>query len=268
MEGITIFAVIPSFYLLTTRQHTNTMRNKHFLLLPLVFIFSFITAEAQMNTDNSYLRKNYLQSKTAKKAAAKKARKKELKQIRLASKKKATDSINSSTNPTLRDCAYLKGKIPTTAEGVVCFEHTFCSKTKTTQQIFDILKKEALQKIDYTKDLDISRILSESKDTLIATICEPMYFKKKKWEADSALFQYQYFVKQNKNSVTLRIWFISYCYEQDRSYGFNYKAEEWITDKYALSKDGLSLLKLPGKFRRKTIDYTNSLFNDLETKTQ
>ena len=64
------------------------MRNKHFLLLPLVFIFSFITAEAQMNTDNSYLRKNYLQSKTAKKAAAKKARKKELKQIRLASKKK------------------------------------------------------------------------------------------------------------------------------------------------------------------------------------
>ena len=233
------------------------------LILLLLLLAGIATADAQMNTDNSYLRKNYQQSKTAKKAAERKARKKATKEIRLAKK---ADSTNCPTKPA--DSTYLAGKVPVTAEGVVCFEHTFTSKTKDSQQIIDILKEKALQKAEETKDLDISRILSESKDTLIATICEPLYFKRKKWEADSTLLQYQYFVTKDNNSATLRIWFLSYCYEQEREFGFNYKAEEWITDEYALSKDGLSLLKQPGKFRRKTIDYVHQLFDELEKQIQ
>ncbi len=234
----------------------------------LLFLGGIATANAQMNTDNSYLRKNYLESKTAKKAAERKARKKALKEARFAAKSKSKDSATTSSPLRLPDSQYLAGKVPLTADGVVCFEHTFVSKTKSSQQVFDILKDKALQKAEETKLLDISRILSESKDTLVATICEPLYFKRKKWESDSTLFQYQYFVTKDNSSTTLRIWFISYCYEQNRESGFNYKAEEWITDKFALSKDGLSLLKQPGKFRKKTIDYIRQLFDKLEELIQ
>ncbi len=241
---------------------------KKTMLLLLLFLAGIATADAQMNTDNSYLRKNYQQSKTAKRAAEKKARKKAAKEIRLAKKNEAKDSTATTPIPQSADSAYLAGKVPMTADGVVCFEHTFVSKTKDSQQVFNILKQKALQKAEETKALDISRILSESKDTLVATICEPLYFKRKKWEADSTLLQYQYFVTKDSSSTTLRIWFISYCYEQERESGFNYKAEEWITDKYALSKDGLSLLKYPGKFRRKTIDYIGQLFEELDNIIQ
>lgn len=244
------------------------MEKRLFTLI--LLLTCFVVANAQMNTDNSYLRKNYSESKTAKKAAERKARKKAIKEARAAKKQKqATGSKNTESKIiSLSDSLYLKGAVPTTADGVVCFEHKFASGNKSSQQIFSILKDFATQKIEETKELDISRILSESSDTLIATICEPLYFKKKKWEADSTLIQYQYFVTKSNNDITLRIWFISYCYEQDRAFGFNYKAEEWITDKYALAKDGLSLLKLPGKFRKKTIDYINQTFKDLDMQIQ
>ena len=241
---------------------------KKTLLLLLLLLTSAIVTNAQMDTDNSYLRKNYLESKTAKKAAEKKAQKKALKEARLAKKQSKNSKKNNIAQPSTKASAvntkYLGGAVPTTNDGIVCFSHTFVDKNKSTQQFYDIFKNFALQKINDTQNIERSRILSESKDTLIATICEPIYFKRKKWEADSTLMQYQYNVTFKDNTATLRIWFISYSYDQEREFAFNYRAEEWITDQYALSKDGLSLLKLPGKFRKKTVDYVNDIFNELE----
>lgn len=234
---------------------------KKLLSLLILFFVSITVANAQMNTDNSYLRKNYIQSKTAKKAAAKKV----VKDARAtnSANSKATKQKNTSA-VALPNSMYLAGALNTTNDGVVYFEKTFTSNTKNKQQLYDYLKSVANSKIDKNKALDISRILSESGDTLVATICEPIYFKRKKWESDSTLIKYQYLATVTENTATVRVWFISYCYEQDGDFGFNYKAEEWITDNYALSKDKLSLLKLPGKFRIKTIDYVNDLFKEIE----
>lgn len=254
--------------------------NKALILFLLLFA-GLTAAEAQMNTDNSYLRRNYEQSKTAKKAAEKKARKQALKDAKAkdreqkkAQKEQGKIYYNATPKPAVlqaetpapNDNQYLEGAVPTTAEGVVCFERTFTSENKSGNQIFDILKEFADEKIEQTDYLEISRVLSESKDTLVASVCEPMYFKRKKWEADSTLIQYQYLATVKDNSATLRIWFISYCYEQSQISGFNYKAEEWITDKYALSKDKRSLLKLPGKFRTKTIEYINNIFDIIDQR--
>lgn len=240
---------------------------KKLLSLLILFFVSITVANAQMNTDNSYLRKNYMQSKTAKKAAAKKAAKKAVKDARAAksaNSKTAKQKNTAASASALPNSMYLEGAINTTDDGVVYFEKTFTSKTKNKQQLYDYLKSVANSKIEQNKALDISRILSESGDTLVATICEPIYFKRKKWESDSTLIKYQYLATVTENTATVRAWFISYCYEQDSDFGFNYKAEEWITDDYALSKDKLSLLKLPGKFRIKTIDYINDLFKEIE----
>jgi len=269
-----------------------------------------MVAQAQMPTDNSYLRENYKNSKTAQRAAEKKAIKEARKEAKKAAKEAAkkqkeeqkalantqkaqnksqkTQTTTQSTktqpviyvktkegNVTTSDKAkqeavakmstYLEGAVPTTAEGIVYFEKQIpftCSK----QQAYTVIKDLAEEKINASKHLGVSRIISESGDTLVANISEPIYFKRKKWESDSTVMKYQYLTNVKDNVATVRIWFISYCYEQNPALGFNYKAEEWITDNYGLTKDKLSLSKVTGKFRRKTIDYTDEIFATIEER--
>ena len=57
---------------------------------------------------------------------------------------------------------------------------------------------------------------------------------------------------------------IFYLYEEERT-AMNYKAEEWITDKWGLNKKQNKLSRVSGKFRRKTIDRKDYLFNKLES---
>jgi hypothetical protein len=65
--------------------------------------------------------------------------------------------------------------------------------------------------------------------------------------------------------VIARIFNIRYWYEEDREGGVKFSAEEWITNEWSLNKKGTKLSKKSGKFRVKTIDRTEEIFNDLET---
>jgi colicin import membrane protein len=53
---------------------------------------------------------------------------------------------------------------------------------------------------------------------------------------------------------------IYYIYDEERQ-PLTYKAEEWITDEYGLKKKKDKLSRVSGKFRRKTIDRKDYLFN-------
>ena len=57
---------------------------------------------------------------------------------------------------------------------------------------------------------------------------------------------------------------IHYLYEEERD-PQQYKAEEWITDEYALRKNKQKLARISGKFRRKTIDRKDFIFNKLNS---
>jgi colicin import membrane protein len=57
---------------------------------------------------------------------------------------------------------------------------------------------------------------------------------------------------------------ISYDYDTDRK-PVHYTAEEWITDKYAVNKKHTKLYPISGKFRRKTIDRKDFIFNKFNT---
>jgi colicin import membrane protein len=46
--------------------------------------------------------------------------------------------------------------------------------------------------------------------------------------------------------------------------GLKVKAEEWITDQYALNKKGTKLSRISGKFRRKTIDRKDNIFERID----
>ncbi len=321
------------------------MKKLSFIIV-MLFV-GIMAAQAQMPTDNSYLRENYNNSKTAQRAAEKRAIRQARKEAKKAEKLQAkaeklqakikkiktkdsmpamklvpakttataattsqpaaaannattansgTTATNSGTtaansgagnkpvlyvktkegtittqnnakNEAMQKIApYLEGAVPTTQEGIVFFERTMPFSNKTKQQAYNILKSLAEEKIKESQHLNISRIVSESADTLMATICEPVYFKRKAWESDSTVIKYQYLATIKDNEAKLRIWFINYCYEQSPEQGFNIKAEEWITDKHGLTKDKMNLAKVTGKFRQKTIDYTNEIFAILEER--
>ena len=53
---------------------------------------------------------------------------------------------------------------------------------------------------------------------------------------------------------------IRYLYDEERQ-PQTYNAEEWITDKEGLNKKQNKLARISGKFRRKTIDRKDFLFN-------
>ena len=46
----------------------------------------------------------------------------------------------------------------------------------------------------------------------------------------------------------------------DGKNGIHYKAEEWISDKEAVNKKGTKLYPRSGKFRRKTVDRVEEIF--------
>ena len=58
---------------------------------------------------------------------------------------------------------------------------------------------------------------------------------------------------------------IYYRYEEEQNDGGRvYKAEEWITDDNALNRKKTRLLPLSAKFRRKTIDRKDQIFDTIE----
>ena len=63
------------------------------------------------------------------------------------------------------------------------------------------------------------------------------------------------------NKVKVTIFRISYWYEEERDGGERFKAEEWISDAAAINKAGTKLYPRSGKFRRKTIDRVEEIFD-------
>ena len=93
---------------------------------------------------------------------------------------------------------------------------------------------------------------------------EWMVFTNKFLSLDRTRFYYKMTLSCYDQKVVAQIFDIHYWYEEEREGGTKYKAEEWITNEWALNKKGIKLAKKSGKFRRKTIDRTEEIFNDLE----
>ena len=79
---------------------------------------------------------------------------------------------------------------------------------------------------------------------------------------DRTRFRYLLSAKVTGQKVNLTITQVSYYYNEDREgkNGVNYKAEEWITDKVAVNKKGTRLYPRSGKFRMRTVDRVQEIF--------
>lgn len=138
---------------------------------------------------------------------------------------------------------------------------------KTAQQIYertlailDNIIKEPIQ-------LERSKIAitNEKEHSIVATMQEWLTFTSNALVLDRTKMNYVLQAKCSDNHLKLILDRITYNYEVQGKKEF-YKAEEWINDKNAVNKKRTRLYPSSGKFRRKTIDRKNELFEIFQSQ--
>jgi len=105
---------------------------------------------------------------------------------------------------------------------------------------------------------------NKEKHELGATFNEWLVFKSNSIMLDQTRMLYVLKVRCSDGKADIEMTNIRYVYDEARK-AMRYTAEEWITDKEALNKKGTRLLPVSAKFRRKTIDRKDFLFNKFES---
>lgn len=161
------------------------------------------------------------------------------------------------------DSKYLAGAVPE-ENGIVKFQQTFAVPGKSKQEIFNVMSAYVNQVVAAGETGQRTRVTltDAEKSEIAARIEEWMEFKKKPLYWDRTRFRYQLVVECSEGKCHMEITQISYYYGEDMegNNGKTYKAEEWISDKEALNKAQTKLILGSAKFRRKTVDRVESLF--------
>lgn len=174
--------------------------------------------------------------------------------------KKATPTV---------DKKYLAGAVPE-VNGEVVFTldkdvpgmsaDSIYSKVDVISQIVEEGKSQDLQ--------PAGRIaaVNKSEHTIAARLKEWLVFSSNFISLDRTVFNYTLVAQATDGHIHVTLDRISYAYEMDRkdTEGLKVKAEEWITDQYALNKKGTKLSRISGKFRRKTIDRKDNIFERID----
>lgn len=161
------------------------------------------------------------------------------------------------------DPKYLAGAVPL-KNGFVIFDKTYKVSGKSKSELFRDLKAYAETLVKGENSLQQSRIVEDDsvQGLLALRMEETLYFHKTAWVTHSTRLFYELIFTVGDGQFTVEMRRIHYLYEEGAKPGepYSFTAEEWITDKEALSKDGKKLLRVPGRFRRFTIDRKDEIF--------
>lgn len=166
----------------------------------------------------------------------------------------------------VKDAKYLaKDAVPVENERVI-FSKEF-EVPMSVGDIYAAVQEWANGQYAPVKEMPNHKILSTNPESyeLTAGGEEWMVFSNKFLSLDRTRVYYKLNLICYDQKLVARIYDVHYWYEEEREGGTKFTAEEWITDKWALNKKGTKLAKKSGKFRRKTIDRTEEIFNSLET---
>ena len=161
------------------------------------------------------------------------------------------------------DQKYLLGAVPV-VDGKVVFSKTIEAPGKSAAQIYGILK-QYMEKLTKESNQIHSQLIvaDDSKHELGGSYEEWLVFKKTLLQLDRTRFLYVLEANCSDGKADVTLSRIRYLYDENRN-PEHLKAESWITDKEAVNKKGTKLLPISGKFRRKTIDRKDFLFNKFE----
>lgn len=156
------------------------------------------------------------------------------------------------------DSKYLAGAVPE-EDGKVVFSKDFSIPGMSQDEIFERMKKWMDLRLKKNQN-EISRIVytNKEKGQVIGMGEEWIIFASTALSLDRTRIQYQLSAFCQPEKCELRIEKIRYTYREGRDQE-KYTAEEWITDEYALNKSKTKLVLGLAKWRRKTVDFAESL---------
>ncbi len=181
-------------------------------------------------------------------------------------KKEKAESVPTTSNGVKlkEDPKYLEGAVTTNENGKVEFEENIPAPGKSAAQLYDIVYEYMAQLVQDKNRIE-SRIALVNKDehVIANAMDEWLVFSSSFISLDRTEAKYNLIAQISDGNVKLTINHINYTYEEGRSTGFKSPAEDVITDKVALTKKKNDLARIFGKFRKKTIDRKDQIFNGL-----
>ena len=162
------------------------------------------------------------------------------------------------------DAKYLTGAVPV-KDGKVVFEQTINAPGKSADQIYDILLDLVERMARGGNQSEQSRVViqDKAKHQIVADFYDWLVFTNKALVLDRTHLRFYLIINCEDGKATAEMTRISYLYEEERD-PQRYTAEEWITDEECMNKEHTKLFRMNGKFRRKTIDRKDFIFNKLE----
>ena len=170
------------------------------------------------------------------------------------------EANGQAVNP---DQKYLVGAVPM-VDGKVVFTTVVEAPGKSAAQIYAIVRQYLQSMTKEANQFEQSRIiLDDSVNYEVAgSYQEWLVFKATALVLDRTRLMYNLDVKCQDGKADITMTRIYYLYEEERD-PQTFRAEEWITDEVGLTKKKNKLSRVAGKFRRKTIDRKDYLFNKI-----
>lgn len=174
-------------------------------------------------------------------------------------------AIGATAKEKKDDSKYLKGAVPE-VNGIVTFKKSFSVPGKSSQEVKNVMKTFVNDLVEKSIPApgNFARIMENNDEGIVARVCEWMVFTKKFMNLDRTRFRYQIDVSVKDTRVEMAIHQLTYYYGEnvEGEGGQIFKAEEWISDKEAMNKAQTKLYPKSGKFRRKTVDRMEEIFDD------
>lgn len=165
------------------------------------------------------------------------------------------------------DPGYLEGAVPVNSEGKVVFTTEMWLPNTPESKISDVTYKflDELTKAENQIQSRIAYVNNEEKT--IAAVCkEWMVFRNSFLSLDRTQFEYTIVARWTDDKLTVSMERIHYNYDEGRPSHLETTADKFITDDIALNKKKTRIMGGFAKFRKKTIDRKDEIFNALYDK--
>lgn len=153
------------------------------------------------------------------------------------------------------DSRYLAGAVPE-VDGKVVFSKEFSIPGMSQDEIYDRVHGWMRARLGRNKNESRVVFADKGRGQIVGVGDEWMVFSSSVLSLDRTKVLYQLKAICSPEKCMLEIGRVHYSYREDKE---KYKAEEWIIDRYALNKAKTKLVRGLAKWRRKTVDFVDSL---------
>lgn len=174
---------------------------------------------------------------------------------------------STSPAPAVRekDAPYVGEGVVPEVDGKIVFSCDVDLPGRTAQQVYEATYA-FLDSLSHEEEQIESGIVLFNRDehAVVAKYCEWLTFSESFLSLDRTKFKYTMIANCSDGHLHLSMERLSYAYEESNPKGgLHVTAEEWISDKKAVNKKRTRLYPGPAKFRRKTVDRKNQIFNEI-----